>query len=96
MSLKEADVEKVADLARLELTPEEKAQYRGQLSKVLDYVAMLNELDLDDVPPTAHAVSQQNVLRADEVTPSLPTEDALYNAPQTADNQFLIQSVLDD
>lgn len=96
MSLTLADVKKVAHLARLALTEEELAQYRQQLSEVLAYVERLNELDLDDVPPTAHAVARQNILREDMAQPSLPLADVLYNASQVVDGQFLIQSVLDD
>lgn len=96
MALTQKDVEHIAHLARLELTPAEKEMYREQLTAVLDYAAMLNELDLEGVPPTAHAIAQHNVLREDVVEPSLPIEDTLHNAPQQANNQFLIQSVLDE
>lgn len=95
MSLTLADVEKIADLARLELTDEEKSQYRKQLSAILDHAAVLNELDLTDVVPTAHAVTRQNIMREDVMEPSLPVEDALHNAPQEAQGQFMIQAVLE-
>jgi aspartyl-tRNA(Asn)/glutamyl-tRNA(Gln) amidotransferase subunit C len=90
------DVEKIAHLARLELTVAEKLLYREQLSAVLDYAAMLNELDIENVPPSAHAVEQKNVMRNDVVEPSLPIDEVLFNAPQQAENQFLIQAVLDE
>ena len=96
MSLTLADVEKIAQLARLELTPEEKVLYREQLSAILEYAEMLNELDLTEILPTVHAVIRQNVLRDDVVEPSLPVDEVLFNAPQQARNQFLIQSVLDE
>jgi aspartyl-tRNA(Asn)/glutamyl-tRNA(Gln) amidotransferase subunit C len=96
VSLTLQDVEKIANLARLELTAEEKALYQGQLSAVLDYAARLNELDIADVRPTSSAVALVNVWRDDVVEPSLPLEDVLYNAPQQAQNQFAIQSVLED
>jgi aspartyl-tRNA(Asn)/glutamyl-tRNA(Gln) amidotransferase subunit C len=96
MSLTLADVEKIAHLARLDLTDEEKARYREQLSAVLDYAARLNELDLDGIPPTTHAVARQNVMRDDIAEASLPVDDVLFNAPQQAQDQFLIQSVLDE
>jgi len=96
VSLTLAEVEKIAHLARLELTGAEKALYREQLSAILDYAEMLNELDLESIPPTVHAVMRQNVLRDDIIKPSLPVEEILFNAPQQARNQFLIQSVLDD
>lgn len=90
------DVEKIAHLARLQLTDAEKQQYLEQLTAVLDYAAVLNELDLEGVPPSPHAVAQQNVMRDDVIEPSMPIEDTLHNAPQQADDQFLIQSVLDE
>lgn len=89
-------VEKIAHLARLQLTPKQKAEYQGQLSAVLDYAEMLNELELDGIESTAHAVAQQNVVRDDVVEPSLPLEDVLFNAAEQAQDQFLIQSVLDE
>lgn len=91
-----ADVEKIAHLARLELTQAQKEKYLRQLSAVLDAAATLNELDLTHVEPTTHAVPQHNILRPDVVAPGLPLEDALFNAAQKAQNQFLIQSVLDE
>lgn len=96
MALTIEDVKKVAHLARLQLSEEELHQYREQLSDVLAYVERLNELDLEGVPPTAHAVARQNVLREDLAKPSLPLPDVLYNAARVAQEQFLIQSVLDD
>ncbi len=96
MSLTRSDVEKIAQLARLELTEDERALYQGQLSAILDYAARLNELDLDGVPPTAHAVTQQNVWREDVAAPGMAMEDVLLNAPKQADNQFVVQAVLDE
>lgn len=96
MSLTREDVAKIAHLARLDLTAAQLDQYREQLSAILDYAEMLNELDLDGVTPTAHAVAQQNVMRPDVAEPGLSLEDALFNAPQQQDNQFRIQSVLDE
>lgn len=90
------DVRKVAELARLELSDEEIEAYRQRLSDVLAYVEQLNELDLQDVEPTAHAVAQINVWREDEARPSLPLEEVLFNAPAHSDDQFQIQSVLSD
>ena len=96
MSLTPQDVEKIAHLARLELTAAEKSQYLEQLTAILDYADMLNELDLDGIEPTAHAIPQQNVMRDDITLPGLSIDDVLFNAPQQAQNQFLIQSVLDE
>lgn len=96
MALTDVDVEHIGNLARLELTAVEKEMYRQQLTAVLDYAGRLNELDLTGVIPTTHAIPQHNVLRDDVIEPSLPLEDTLYNAPLWHDQQFLIQSVLEE
>ncbi len=95
MSLTRAEVEAIAHLARLELSESQLALYQEQLSAILDYAAMLDELPLDNVPPTTHAVPMTNVLRADEVMPCLPLAAVLANAPQHRQDQFLIQAVLE-
>lgn len=94
MSLTREEVQKIAHLARLALTDEEMAAYQSQLSAVLDYADLLTELDLTEVPPTAHAIARENVMRDDVVEPSLPLDDVLYNAAKTQQDQFLIQDVL--
>ena len=96
MALSLADVEKIATLARLELTAEEKTLYQEQLSAVLDFAERLNELNLEDVAETSSAVALQNVMRDDKVEPSIPTEDALFNASQQDADQFLIQAVFNE
>jgi aspartyl-tRNA(Asn)/glutamyl-tRNA(Gln) amidotransferase subunit C len=96
MSLTRDDVEKMAHLARLELTEAELVLYQEQLSAILDYAARLNELDLTAVPPTAHAVTQQNVWREDKAEPSMPMDVVLFNAPKQAQNQFVVQAILDE
>jgi aspartyl-tRNA(Asn)/glutamyl-tRNA(Gln) amidotransferase subunit C len=96
MSLSSQDVEKIAGLARLALTEEEKSRYQEQLSAVLDYAERLNELDTADVPPTASAVQLHSVMREDVIEPSLPIEDVLFNTIHQSQNQFKIQAVLDE
>ena len=96
MTLSLEDVQKIAALARLELTAEELALYQEQLSAVLGYAERLNELELAEVPPTASALTLQNVMRDDVVEPSIPIEDALFNATEQEADQFLIQAVFDD
>ncbi len=96
MTLTREEVEKVAHLARLALTEAELTEYKGQLSAVLEYAEMLNELDLSTVETTAHAVARDNVYRDDIVEPSLALEDVLYNAAKQQQDQFLIQPVLTD
>lgn len=96
MALTVHDVEQIAHLARLELTDAQKERYRDQLSAILAYAAVLDQLDLDGVEPTTHAVPLRNVWRDDVAETPLTPQQALANAPQTADNQFRIQAVLDD
>ena len=89
-----AEVEAIADLARLDLTPDEKVMFQDQLSAILAYVEALAELDTTDIPPTASAIPLDNVMRPDEATPSLPLEAALHNAPDQAEHQFRIKPIL--
>ncbi len=81
MTLTREEVEHIAALARLDLSEDEKERYRQQLSAILDYAARLQELDTEAIPPTASVVPLQNVMRDDVVTPSLPRDDVLLNAP---------------
>jgi aspartyl-tRNA(Asn)/glutamyl-tRNA(Gln) amidotransferase subunit C len=78
----EAQVRKVAKLARLELSDAEVEEFAGQLSAILDYVARMNELNTDGVEPLAHCLPINNVFRNDVVKESLGTEKTLANAPQ--------------
>jgi aspartyl-tRNA(Asn)/glutamyl-tRNA(Gln) amidotransferase subunit C len=91
-----AQVEHVADLARLALTAEEKELFREQLSSILAYAESLQRLDTGDIPPTATVLPLQNVLRDDEVRPSLPRDDALANAPDVEDVFFRVPVILED
>ena len=95
MPLSPQEVEHIAKLARLELTDEQKARYRGQLEAILDHVAKLQELDTKDVPPTASVSVAQMPLRADEPRPGLSTDDLLKNAPQQDNGQFQIPPVFE-
>jgi len=82
----------VARLARLKLDDEEVAAMARELSGVLDHIAKIGELDLDDVPPTAHVVEVLGRLRPDEPRPCLPREVALAQAPAVQDDGFLVPS----
>jgi aspartyl-tRNA(Asn)/glutamyl-tRNA(Gln) amidotransferase subunit C len=82
----------VARLARLELTEEEVERFGSELSKVLDHIEKIGELDLSDVEPTSHVVEIENVLRADEPRPSIPREKALESAPDAALGGFRVPS----
>jgi aspartyl-tRNA(Asn)/glutamyl-tRNA(Gln) amidotransferase subunit C len=91
----EIDIEHVARLARLELTDEEKARLREQLGAILEAAAKVSEVATDDVPPTAYAIARSNVLRPDEITPSLTTEEVLSNAPEVEDDRFKVPRVVE-
>ncbi len=81
MSISRAQVQHIAELARLKLSEEEIDRMTQQLSAILDYAARLQELDTEAISPTASVVPLQNVMRDDVVTPSLPRDDVLLNAP---------------
>jgi aspartyl-tRNA(Asn)/glutamyl-tRNA(Gln) amidotransferase subunit C len=95
MSLTLKEVEHIAALARLELTKEQQTLYREQLSAILDYVAKLQELDTENIPPTTGGSVHQMPLRPDEPRPSLRVEELLANAPDKQDNQFKIPPVFE-
>jgi aspartyl-tRNA(Asn)/glutamyl-tRNA(Gln) amidotransferase subunit C len=82
----------VARLARLALDEGEIEPMARELSAVLDHIAKIAELDLDDVPPTSHVVEVTGGLRADEPRPSLPRELALAQAPAVSGEGFLVPS----
>lgn len=95
MSLTLEEVEHIAHLARLNLTEEEKARYRIQLSAILDYARRLQELDTTGIPPTASVLPSRSVLREDTPRPPLATEDLMSNAPDSEANQFRVPPVLE-
>jgi aspartyl-tRNA(Asn)/glutamyl-tRNA(Gln) amidotransferase subunit C len=94
MSLSRDDVEKVALLGRLRLTPTELDTMTAQLGAIVGYVDQLAELNTDDVEPMAHAVELTNVFRADEERPSLPVAEALANTPHQDGQFYLVPAVL--
>lgn len=95
MSISIKDVEHVANLARLELSDADKEQFAGQLNAILKYAEKLNELNTDGIEPTSHVLPLANVMRDDEVKPSLPVEKALLNAPEAEDGHFKVPAVLE-
>ncbi|HXT42067.1 MAG TPA: Asp-tRNA(Asn)/Glu-tRNA(Gln) amidotransferase subunit GatC [Candidatus Angelobacter sp.] len=95
MSATDFDVNYVAHLARLHLTPEEEKKLGAQLSGILAYIEKLKELDVASVEPTAHAVPLVNVTRADEVRPGLTNEEALRNAPARANGLFIVPKIVE-
>jgi aspartyl-tRNA(Asn)/glutamyl-tRNA(Gln) amidotransferase subunit C len=96
MSLSTADVEHVARLARLGLTAEETERMREQLSSILGHIEVLQQLDTEQIPPTAQVNSLTNVLRDDAVRPSLGQDEALANAPLRRNGFIEVRAVLGD
>ena len=80
--LSKKEVEHVAWLAHIELSEQEKALFTEQFNEILDYFKKIDEVDTEGVEPTYHVLDLNNVSRKDETTPSLPTEEALKNAPK--------------
>ena len=95
MAAPEIDIQYVAHLARLHLTPEEEKKLGAQLGGILGYIEKLKALDVTGVEPTAHAVPMTNVTRHDEVRPSLPHDDALRNAPAKANGLFMVPKIVE-
>ena len=90
-SLTIADVERIASLAHLELTDEEKQLFTRQLADILSYAEQLQAIDTTGVPATAHVSTTSGVERADDLRPSLSTDDALANAPDGAPDAGLFR-----
>ena len=93
--LSRAEVEHIAELAKLSLTNEEKEKFGEQLSAILDYAEMLQRLDTEAIPPTATVLPLRNVMAADEVRPSFSREDILGNAPEAEDGCFKVRAILE-
>jgi aspartyl-tRNA(Asn)/glutamyl-tRNA(Gln) amidotransferase subunit C len=95
MKLSLAEVEHIAELAKLGLSDEEKATFQEQLSAILEYADRLNQVDTSAIPPTPTVLPLRNVMREDAVEPSLPTGDVLANAPEVAEGCFQVKVILE-
>jgi aspartyl-tRNA(Asn)/glutamyl-tRNA(Gln) amidotransferase subunit C len=95
VSLTAIEVEHMAELARLSLTDEEKALYSDQLSAILDYAAVLQQVDTSAIPPTATVLPLRNVMRPDEIEAAMDREDVLANAPDADEGCFRVRAILE-
>jgi len=95
MRLSREEVLHISRLARLGLTETEIARLREQLSDILENFEILQQVDTGNVPPTAQSVALRNVLRDDEVAPSLPSSEILANAPRKEGDCFRVRAVLE-
>ena len=89
------DVGYVAELARLELTDEEKSVFQGQLEDIVKYVEMISSVDVEGIEPTMHGRAIVNAFREDTVRPSLDREAALANAPRRTENEFYLPKIVE-
>jgi len=89
------DVEKVAQLARLKFSEEEKRDLASKLNDILSYMEQLNRLDTEEVEPTAHVLPLKNVFREDVVVPSMAQKELLANAPDRAMGHFKVPKVIE-
>ncbi len=96
MALTRHEVEHIAELAKLGLSQEEIERFQEQLSAILDYAAILQTVDTDEILPTAQVIGIRNVMRADVAGPSLPVEDVLANAPSRRDDYFCVPPVIEE
>jgi aspartyl-tRNA(Asn)/glutamyl-tRNA(Gln) amidotransferase subunit C len=95
MRLSLEQVEHVAELAQLALTDQEKELFREQLSSILENAERLQQLNTGSIPPTATVLPLENVMRDDEIRPSMPLADVLANAPAVEGDCFQVPVVLE-
>jgi aspartyl-tRNA(Asn)/glutamyl-tRNA(Gln) amidotransferase subunit C len=95
MSSTKLEVQYVAELARIKLTPEEVNTFRAQLETVLQHVERLNQVDVSNVEPMAHSFPIYNIFRIDEPRNGLDNESALANAPRRAQGLFMVPKVVE-
>ena len=95
MSTPQLNIDHVANLARLALTPEEKATFAEQLGNVLHHIEQLSKVDVTGIEPTAHAFAVSNVWQEDIARPGLPVDQALRNAPEQHDNMVVVPKVVE-
>jgi len=89
------DIDRVAELARLALTDEEKTRFAAQLGSVLGHIEQLAKVDVTGIEPTAHAFPLSNVWAEDVAQPGLAVADALRNAPAQRNNMIVVPRVVD-
>ncbi len=94
MSVTIRDVEYIAELARLEFSDEEKKILTQQMNQILEYMELLNTVNTDSVEPLSHVLELKNVFREDNVKESIPTDEALKNAPSHTDEFFKVPKVI--
>lgn len=95
MKLTVEEIEHVANLARLNLTSDEKEKMRNELAAIIEFADKLSEVDTKGIQPTAHILDMENVFRKDEVRPSFPREDIIANAPDSTDGCIRVPKIVE-
>ena len=96
MEIRSDLIRELETLSRLELEEGERERMVADLGRILEHVSLLEELDLEKVPPTSHVLEQEPLLRDDNPAPGLPPGEALAAAPESADGHFRVPPVIED
>jgi len=94
MALTKKEVEEIALLARLSLSPDELEKMQSELGAILEHFGVIAQVDTTDIAPMTHAVAADGRLRTDDPAPSLPAGDALANAPKREGNLFVVPAII--
>ena len=95
LKIQAEEIQKVAHLARLELSKDEECRLTGDMNNILGYIDKLTELDTKNVEPTSHAVEVTNAFREDVCKDFFSTEEGLSNAPDAEDGSFKVPKVIE-
>ncbi len=95
MTISIEQIEHIANLARLELTDEELARYREQISTILAHFEQLQSVDTDAIPPTTSIAAGKSTLRPDQSHPGLTLRELLRNAPETEERLFSVPPIFE-
>ena len=95
MKLSREEIRHLATLVRLGISDDEADRFGEQLSDILEAFEVLQQVDTTDIPPTAHSIALESVMREDVPAPSLPEEEVLANAPNREDDYFRVRAVLE-
>ncbi len=94
MKITKDEVMHVANLARLDMDEASIEKFADQIGTILEYVGVLNRVDTQGVTPTSHAISLTNVFREDQEKKTLERDQALANAPQKEDGNFVVPKII--
>lgn len=94
--IEKKDIQYVAKLANLKIEDDDIDDFTRQIGDILEYVEKLDELDTDDVVPTAYTVPMKNVMREDKAEPSMDRDKILANAPDKKEGQYRVPKIISD